>query len=82
MNNKLNELTLDTIQHDASVVFISETWWSDTSATNIIGFNLFTKNKDGRGVGGCIYIKNNIESFTIDDIQLNSQEIEQIWYIV
>ena len=82
LNNKLNELTLDIVQHDASVIFISETWWSYTSATNIIGFNLFRKDRDGRGGGACIYIKNNIESYTIDDILLNSREIEQIWCIV
>jgi hypothetical protein len=33
--------------HDASVVLISETWWSDLSATSITGFNLFKSDRDG-----------------------------------
>ncbi len=39
--NKLEELTLEIIQHEASIAFISETWWTEISATNISGFNLY-----------------------------------------
>jgi hypothetical protein len=82
LNNKLGELTLDIIQHEASVVFISETWWTEISATNISGFNLFRKERDVRGGGVSSGIKNNIKSYIIDYIQLTSREIEQIWCFV
>jgi len=42
---------MDIIQNEASIVFISETWWSDTSASQIVGFNLFRRDRDGRGGG-------------------------------
>ena len=60
LNNKFHELTIDIIQNEASVVFISETWWSDISATHIVGFNLFRRDRDGRGGGVCIYIKKDL----------------------
>ena len=82
LNNKFHELTLDIIQNEASVVLISETWWSDTSATLIVGFNLFRRDRDGRGGGVCIYIKNNLKSYIIDDEFLNSRDVEQTWCMV
>jgi hypothetical protein len=60
LNNKFHELTMDIIQNEASVVFISETWWSDTAATHIVCFNLFRRDRDGRGGGVCIYIKKDL----------------------
>jgi hypothetical protein len=82
LNNKFQELTIEIIQNEASIVFISETWWSDTSSTNIVGFNLFRSDRDGRGGGVCIFIKNNFKSYIIDDEFLNSRDIEQTWCIV
>ncbi len=64
------------------MVFISETWWSDISATNITGFNLFRRDRDGRGGEVCIYIKDNINAYIIDDEFLNYAAIEQIWCII
>ena len=78
LNNKINELILDIIHHDVSVVFISETWWSDTSAV----FNLFRNDRDSRGGGVCIYIRNSLKSYIIDVELLCSNLIEQIWCIV
>jgi hypothetical protein len=82
LNNKINKLILDIIDHDVSVVFISKTWWSDTSAVNINGFNLFRKDRDSRGGGVCIYIRNSLKSYIIDVELLCSNLIEQIWCIV
>ena len=72
-------MTIDIYQYDVSIVFISETWWSDTSAVNINGFNLFRKDRDSRGGGVCIYIRNFIKSYIIEDDIVSAREIEQIW---
>ena len=63
-------------------MFISETWWSETSATNIVGFNFYRSDRDGKGGGVCIYVNNNIKSYIIEDELLNSRVIEQIWCVV
>ena len=63
-------------------MFISETWWSDVSATNITGFNLFRRDIDGRGGGVCIFIKDNINAYIIYGEFLNYAAIEQIWCII
>ena len=73
---------MDIIQNEASAVFISGTWWSNTSATHIVGFNLFRRDRNGRGGGVCIYIKNNLKSYIIDDEFLNSRDVEQTWCMV
>ena len=81
LNNKLDELIIEIINHQASIILVSETWWSKESATNINGFNLFRSGRTIKGGGFCIYIKNNIKSYGVNDEYLNSSKIEQTWCI-
>ena len=55
MNNKFDELINEIHANKSQVIMVCETWWTDQSATNIVGFNLFRKDREfSRGGGVCI----------------------------
>ena len=60
-----------------------ETWWTDTSIKNILGYDLFYKNRQGSGGGGvCIYVKNQFKSYVPNIDVFVSGECEQVWCAV
>ncbi len=64
----------------SKVVFVYETWSTEKPATNVPGFNLFRKNRQfSRGKGVCIYIRNNLDSYPVNEKFLLDENLEQIW---
>ena len=83
LNNKYEELIVEIIKSDAQIVFVCETWWTDTSVTNIPGYSLFRKDRNsGRGGGVCIYTHNDLKSFVVNEKCLINDRAEQIWAII
>lgn len=80
MNNKFDELINEIHANKSQVIMVCETWWTDQSATNIVGFNLFRKDLEfSRSGGVCIYVENQIKSYQINEICLLDNSIEQVW---
>ncbi len=83
LNNKIDELLIEIIKYKASVIFVSETWWTDESATIITGFNLFRKDRvHSKGGGVCIYIDETIKSYELKSLSANESFCEEIWCMV
>ena len=62
------------------VVLITETWFNETSITNLDNYHLYDKRRNQcRGGGVAVYIRNDIVSNEITDKTLTSNKIEQIW---
>ncbi|XP_065679813.1 uncharacterized protein LOC136094128 [Hydra vulgaris] len=78
--NKLNEVIAETEISSPDIIFITETWWNDTSATIIPGYNLYRRDRmNSRGGGVCIYVNDLIDSFEVNNEPYNNKNIEQIW---
>ena len=41
MNNKFDEFINEIHVNKSQVIMVCETWWTDQSKTNIVGYNLF-----------------------------------------
>ncbi|RMZ99858.1 RNA-directed DNA polymerase from mobile element jockey-like [Brachionus plicatilis] len=81
---KLEELRSLCIEKTYDVLFIYETWFNELSVNNIEGYECFRKDRSReRGGGVCIYASDSGSfNFTeIDNEQLNSNKIEQIWCV-
>jgi hypothetical protein len=63
------------------LVFIAETWFSKVSACQLDGYELHQRDRESRGGGVCIYVRNdvNICSTEVVDQKLRSELIEQTW---
>ena len=67
LNNKFDEFIEEINASKSQVVFVCETWWTDKSATNVPGYNLFRKDRQfSRGGGVCIYIRDNLNSYPVN----------------
>nr|XP_047138938.1 uncharacterized protein LOC124814888 [Hydra vulgaris] len=78
--NKLNEVIAEIEISSPDIIFITETWWNDTSATIIPGYNLYRRDRmNSRGGGVCIYVNDLIDSFEVNNEPYNNKNIEQIW---
>ena len=81
--NKIDELrarlTSTSSTQRPHIIFISETWFSETSDTTISGYRLYNRNRDRRGGGVAIYVQENLNCSITKIDQLNSNKIEQIW---
>ena len=76
----MNEIIIEIEVKNPEIIFITETWWNETSITNIAGYSLYKKDREhSRGGGVCIYVKDSINSYEINDVVLNNKNIEQIW---
>ena len=61
-------------------MLITETWFNETSITNLDNYHLYDKRRNQcRGGGVAVYIRNDIVSNEITDKTLTSNKIEQIW---
>lgn len=68
---------------ELDILGVTETWLSERISGNSIeidGYNFFRNDRETRGGGVGIYIKNNIVSRKID-IE-NSESIEQLWLVI
>jgi hypothetical protein len=80
LNNKFDDLILEASYKRPHVIMICETWWTESSVSNIKGYSLFRRdriNKIGRGVRN--YVKDSINSYCVAEINLSSDKIEQVW---
>lgn len=60
LNNKFDEFIEEINTSNSQVVFVCETWWTEKSAINVPGYNLYRKDRHfSRGGGVCIYIRDN-----------------------
>ena len=80
LNNKFDEFVEEIKDHRAQMIMVCETWWTEESATNIDGFNLFRKDREyGRGGGVGIYVENSVKSYPVSEKCLLDNKIEQVW---
>ena len=66
--NKWDEFKAIIILEKPHVIMITETWFNSNSLKVIPNYIFFTKDRDGRGGGVAIYVKNDINSCEIDDL--------------
>jgi hypothetical protein len=80
LGNKINELEARLIQMGRPhLVGVAETWFSKSSAPQLSGYVLYQKDREGRGGGVCIYVRNDLDSMEVIDLQLRKDLVEQIW---
>ena len=83
-SEKLDELRAECVDTAYDVRFVTETWFNDQSVINIEGYDCFRRDRSNkRGGGVCIYTSSS-GSFNfreINDVQLNSRDIEQVWCV-
>ena len=64
-------------------MFITETWFDESSDANIENFEVFRRDRGSRGGGIAIYIRSNLRSSEISDDalsgKLNRTIAEQLW---
>jgi hypothetical protein len=57
LNNKFDEFIDEINNNHAQIVMVCETWWSEHSAMNVEGYNLFRKDRViSRGGRVCIFL--------------------------
>jgi hypothetical protein len=62
-----------------NIIAITETCFNYTSCTTLHGYNFFNKNRATNAGGVAIYVEEGIESFELTNIDLCTDEVEQIW---
>ena len=84
LDNKLNEFKVVIEHFKPKIIAVTETWFKNTSITNIDGYTLYRKDRsDGRRGGGvCLYIDNSIDSYELNDPGINICKLEQIWSVI
>ncbi len=83
LNNKYNDLLIEINCKKPQIIIICETWWTEASATNIIGYSLFRKDRtDKKGGGVCIFVEESIKSYSISHPKLSNKNIEQVWCVI
>ncbi len=63
-------------------MFFAETWFTNSSDTAISGYQLHRSDRNGRGGGVAIYIRNGLIASEVNVAQLISTANEQIWRIL
>nr|CAI5829862.1 unnamed protein product [Callosobruchus analis] len=74
-----NDLSQIIVQHNYDFFGITETWLNRSISNNqlkINGYNLYRKDRETRGGGVCIYVKETYATHVIDGLD---DAIEQIW---
>ena len=83
LNNKFDEFTEEINASKSLVVFVCETWWTEKSATNIPGYNLYRKDHHfSRGGGLEIYIRDNLNSYPVNEKCLLEENVEKKWCVI
>ena len=79
--NKIYELTIQVDKYKSDIIFVTETWLTESipdEAIPIPGFNLFRKDRpSGRGGGVAIYVNNEFPIKIRNDIC--NQSFECLW---
>jgi hypothetical protein len=80
LNNKFEELEIIAQSKDLDLIFVTETWFSDSYSPLLDGYEAYTFNRKNRiGGGVAIYVSKNLDSFEIFDELLCDVNIEQNW---
>ncbi|XP_047144807.2 uncharacterized protein LOC124818279 [Hydra vulgaris] len=79
LNNKIDELRLQCEIYKPDVICVTETWFKAEPDVNIISYNIFRSDRKTHGGGVCIFVKQCINQFETNNLQLNNNFIEQIW---
>ena len=82
LNNKFDDFTAQIDIHKPHAIYVTETWWDETSTKNVDGYTLFFSDRDGRGGGVALYVLTELNPISVNIDQLNSKTIEQIWCFV
>ena len=62
------------------IILISETWFNQSSLTQLNNYSLYSRNRETvRGGGVAIYIRNDLKSYEVNDSALSNPNCEQIW---
>nr|XP_012555476.2 uncharacterized protein LOC105843972 [Hydra vulgaris] len=79
----MNELSALCGINMPDLIFISDTWFTETSATQLNNYSLVKKKRIGHGEGVAIYIKRDLVAHEVSDCHLretlNNSNSEQIW---
>ena len=77
---KWNEFKSTIAALDPDIISITETWFNDSSNTNLGGYNIYFKNREeSRGGGVVLYIKNYLDSFEVENVTIKNPKSENIW---
>ena len=75
-------LTALSKKNQPDVMFFTETWFNERSDTIVNGYQLHRTDRNSKGGGVAIYVKNEIVSFNVSLPELNSKNIEQLWITI
>jgi hypothetical protein len=81
LNNKLFELESLAHINKYDLIFITETWFNDSSISSLFGYTTYRKDRKQKSQGGgvCIFVSDRLLSSEIHDKVLNDTSIEQVW---
>jgi len=80
LNNKTQELTARLNTSDKpKVVMVAESWFNENSTPFISGYNLYRKDRVGRGGGVCIYVCKSVVSAEVCNPNLYATDLEVTW---
>ena len=78
--SKLAELSIISETSSPHIIFVVETWWTNTSIVNIANYNVHRKDRasicDKSGGGIAIYVRSDL---SVSDSSLVSHHSEQLW---
>ena len=82
LNNKMPELRASIEIDRPKLIFITETWWNQSSVPNLESYTLYRNDRmTSRGGGVAIYVDNSIKSSeTAEPSLLNAKE--QVWCVI
>nr|XP_047129682.1 uncharacterized protein LOC124809582 [Hydra vulgaris] len=79
LNNKMPEFLASIETYNPKIIFVTETWWHESSITNIENYMLFRKDRvSSRGGGVAIYVDTSLKPNELSEIVLLDSP-EQIW---
>ena len=70
--------------NNPDVFCVTETWFTNESDVNVNGYNIYRKDRSNgkKGGGVSIYTRNSMQTFDVNDQDLNNQSIEQVWICI
>ena len=84
--DKLSELSIYAASEDPHCIFITETWFKDTSIPQLDNYILFKHDRNGHGGGVAIYTRKDINAAEISDEKLmkkiTNKHTEQVWLTI
>ena len=84
--DKIAELELKACLEEYHLIFITETWFNETSVPSLKNYDLFRRDRGSNGGGVCIYVRKDLDSIEIADENLekvlNGKNSEQLWRCV